>query len=280
MIFFRNVSHRSEILGSQIGGVDSAKSKLARARKHLKAIKRATSHYARSHPHVLTKAKGKKTTRLTIPRVPPREITILAGEMVYQMRSALDHLVFDLVKRNPKVSSIDPDWSKNCQFPIRIKRLKAGQNPPLLQRQFAQDLPGVTGIPFAFIESLQPYYGVGAVNNALRFLAELSNIDKHKYMNVVGSRVRAYHDITFASGFRSTGHEALDHGAEIPADRGWTEFDLPVKMHRSFRPFVNFKEKDILGDAITLPVDYLLQLILEQIETIIVPAFEKFVKKL
>jgi hypothetical protein len=50
-------------------------------------------------------------------------------------------------------------------------------------------------------------------------------------------------------------------------------------MHRSFRPFVTFKERGILGEAVTPPVDYILQTILQQIEAVIFPAFEKFVKK-
>lgn len=261
-----------------LSGVNSAKSKLARAKKHLKAIKRSISLYAATHPHVLTKTKSKKTRKLTIPKQPPREIRILAGEMVYQMRSALDHLVFDLIKRNPNINMIDPEWFEHCEFPLRMK-LRRGQTPPLSQNKFSNVLPGISPAPFAFIESVQPYYGAGAVNNTLRFLADLSNIDKHRYLNVARGRVRMHYKAIYASGFTSSGHTALDHGAEIPGETGWNKNDLPVKMHRSFRPFITFKERGILGDAITLPVDYLLELILEQIETVIVPAFQKFIKK-
>jgi hypothetical protein len=261
----------------RISGINSAKSKLARARKHLKSLKRAISLYASSHPHKLAKAKGKKAKKLTIPRLPPREICILAGEVVYQMRSALDHLVFDLIKRNPNVGSIDPKWFEHCDFPLRVK-LGAGQTPPLPKSSFSHTLPGISDAAFKFIESVQPYYGIGAANNALRFLGDLSNIDKHRYLNVARGRVRMHRKVTFASGLSGSGHAALDHGAEIPPETGWNESDLPVKMHRSFRPFVTFKEEGILGNAITLPVDYLLDLILDQIETYIVPAFQKFIK--
>jgi hypothetical protein len=88
-----------------------------------------------------------------------------------------------------------------------------------------------------------------------------------------------YRKVIFASGLSASGHASLDQGAEIPAETGWTENDLPVKVHRTFRPFVAFKERGVLGDAIALPVDFMLQAILQQIETVIVPAFEKFIKK-
>lgn len=261
-----------------VGGIKSAKSKLARARKHLKAIKRCISLYAASHPHRLTKTKGKKAKKLTIPNSPPLEISILAGEMVYQMRSALDHLVFDLIKRNPNIATIDREWFEHCEFPLRMK-LRPGQKPPLAKSKFSHVLPGIAEVPFAFIERVQPYYRLGIVNNALRFLADLSNIDKHRYFNIARGRVRMYRKVIFASGLSASGHASLDQGAEIPAETGWTENDLPVKVHRTFRPFVAFKERGVLGDAIALPVDFMLQAILQQIETVIVPAFEKFIKK-
>jgi hypothetical protein len=103
-----------------ISGLESAKSKLTRAGKHLRAIERCISLYAASHPHKLTKTKGKKSKKLTIPKVPPRGIAILAGEMVYQMRSALDHLVFELVGLN--ASKLPADWFKHCEFPLYMVR--------------------------------------------------------------------------------------------------------------------------------------------------------------
>lgn len=52
-----------------------------------------------------------------------------------------------------------------------------------------------------------------------------------------------------------------------------------VHVKRHYRPLVAFNEMAYIGEAIGLTVDYLLEFILEQIKTIIVPAFEKFIKK-
>lgn len=263
-------------------GLASANCKLIRAKKHLKAIKRAMAIYAAANPHeIVTKPKGKK--KLNISVGPPIEISLLAGEMVYQMRSALDYLAFDLIKRNPNILAIDPDWEEHCEFPIWTKPLKPGQKTPLPKSRFARLLPGIADAPFTFIESIQPYYGTGAVNNALRFLGYLSNIDKHRRLSVTRARVRQVESVRFPGGNSGKSWLALDHGAEInpsPPMRSLRgEFEKPVLVKRHYRTFVAFNEKNVLGEANTLPIDYFLDLILNEITAHIVPAFEKFIKK-
>jgi hypothetical protein len=266
-------------------GLKSAKVKIVRATKHLYAIKRRIAAYARTKPHkIVKKAKGNK--KLNVPKPPPLEISLLAGEMIYQMRSALDCLVFDLIKRNPNIATIAPDWEENCQFPMRVS-LPKNSTPPLNKSEFGRDLPGIADTPFAFIESVQPYYGVGATNNALRFLRYLSNIDKHRHLNLLRPRVRQSESVRYPSGLSGRGYGMLDRGAEIypvppmrPLRAAYSaDAEKPVYVKRHYRAGVAFNERRYLGDATTLSVDYLLELILEQIKTVIVPAFEKFIKK-
>src|SRR5262249_43983072 len=114
---------------------------------------------------------------------PPPEISILAGEVLYQVRSSLDYLAFDLVKLNPSSIALPVDWKKNCCFPLWVNTPK---NPPVYNC-FKHILPGITKPAFAFIEGVQPYHrgnGLFAICNVLRFLAELSNIDKHRNLNL------------------------------------------------------------------------------------------------
>ncbi len=267
-------------------GLKSAKAKLIRAAKQLRAIKKCLARYARSKPHkIVKKAKGKK--KLNVPKPPPIEISILAGEMVYQMRSALDHLAFDVIKRNPNVASIDPKWEEHCEFPLWTNPLKPGQKPPLPKTTFSRPLPGIADAPFAFIESVQPYYGKGATNNALLFLAHLSNIDKHRRLNLTRPRIRQYESVRYASGLSARGYSTLDRGAEIypaPSQRPLkatlaTLPEKPMYVKRHYRPLVAFDERPYLGEATILPVDQLLELILNEVKTHIVPAFQKFIKK-
>jgi len=266
-------------------GLKSAEVKLIRAVKQLRAIRRSIATYARSKPHKIVKAKGKP--KLNVSKSPPIEISLLAGEMIYQMRSALDHLVFDVIRRNPNVSAIDPEWEEHCEFPLWTKPLKPGQKTPLPKAKFSRQLPGIADVPFAFIERVQPYYGVGATNNALRFLAHLSNIDKHRRLNLTRARIRQYESVRYPSGLSARGYSTLDRGAEIypappmrplssPLD---TKPERPVYVKRHYRTLVAFNERRYLGEATSLTVDHLLELILEQIETVVVPEFEKFIKK-
>lgn len=259
-------------------GFTSAKRKLLRASKHLRAIKKAVAAYSRTKPHkIVKKAKGKK--KLNIPKPPPAEISILAGEMVYQMRSALDHLAFELVKRNPKIATIDPDWEEHVEFPLRVKPPKNGRAFTL--KDYSGCLPGISGGAFAIIDSLQPYHGVGAINNALRFLRYLSNIDKHRHLNLIRPRIVQFESVRYRHGLSGRGHSTLDRGAEIyPAPavrplRGPVDAkpEKPVYVKRYYRALVAFNEGRYLGEAGRLPIDYLLQLILENIEKFVVPAF-------
>lgn len=256
-------------------GIKSAKLKLARAEKHVRAIKRCVAKYSGSTPHKIV-SKSKYQKQLNIPKPPPLEISLLAGEAIYQMRSALDHLAFELIQQNPNIDTIDPGWRENTQFPLRT-RIPKNSVPPLPKSRFAGDLPGIADKPFAFVESLQPYYGIGAINNALRFLVHLSNIDKHRHLNLIRPRTKAFESVRFVSGSTHTGYSMLDRGAKLESPAGWSKGDPPVYVNRRYRTVVSFNEK-LLGGASGLHLDYLLELILEQIKMVIVPAFQKFVE--
>jgi len=259
-----------------VSGLKSAKLKLARAAKQLRAIKKCINSYSASKPHkIVTKAKGNK--KLNVPKGPPQHISILAGEMVYQMRSALDHLAFALVKKNPNIARIEPNWSERCQFPLKTK-LPKGSTPPLSKKDFSNDVPGISDEAFVFIESIQPYYRKGAPNSFLGYLAHLSNIDKHRHLNLIRPRIRASQRVEFRSGRKTGSFQALDRGAIISPSYGKDESDRPVKVHRRYRTFAAFNEGKYLGHAATFPVDVLLEAILYNIDTYVVPAFEKFVK--
>jgi len=260
-----------------VSGIKSAELKLIWAAKHLRAIKRCAKAYSASQPHNLAvKAQGKM--KVNVPKAPPRTISILAGEMVYQMRSALDHLTFEIIKQNPHVGSIDAEWREHCQFPLKTK-LPKKSTPPLAKSQFSRNLPGISDKAFAVIEQMQPYYRTGAINNALRFLAHLSNIDKHRYLNLIRPRVRQRHYIKFSSGVSVGGWEIFDRGAIITHPRSARELDRPVYVNRRYSTLVAFNEREHLGEANAMPVDHLLFVILYHIQTFVVPALRELIKK-
>jgi hypothetical protein len=254
-------------------GLDSAREKLIRAAIHIKAVEGAIAEYSATEPHeTIGDANSETIARIT--KQPPISISILAGDALYQIRSALDHLAFELVQRNPAVSTIDSDWREHCEFPLR-SRISKNHAPPLPQSQFSRCLPGIPATMFAFIEGLQPY-NHNATAFHLRVLAELSNIDKHRYLNLV--RARLSHKQTFrtASSSLYSSVQAVDDGAPIPPLPTFdTEGTTPVDVERSLCAFVTFGEPTI-GGATTLPVEDVLQACLHIAETIILPTFEEF----
>ena len=126
--------------------------------------------------------------------------------------------------------------------------------------------------PFAIIESLQPYYRLGAPNAWLRFLAKLSNIDKHRRLNLLRPRVLHTEIRPFSSFVRT-----LDDGAEVHSSVPLNEANKSVDMERKFVAIIVFNEHDALAEADGVPVDHILEECLNTIETVIVPAFEKFI---
>lgn len=252
-----------------ISHIDSANLKLARAAEHIKEIKERVATYAASEPHkIIVESAHKGTMRVTFP---PHDVAIPIGEALYQMRSALDHLAFGLVRTsNPLLPA---NWERNCEFPLKINlpETVSACPVPFGHDSFSKALPGIGIGPFTIIESLQPYYPSGAPNTWLRFLAKLSNIDKHRRLNMLRPRI-VHTESRRNSGFLRT----LDDGAEVRSGTGLNEIDLPADMERRFVATITFNERDALGDADGLPIEHILEECLNTIEGIVVPAFEGF----
>lgn len=243
---------------------ESARLKLIRATKHLHAIESCVGAYSRRNPcKPVEHSDGKET--LDITEQPPSDIAVLAGEMVYQLRSALDHMAFDLVKFNASNIQLPADWEEQCCFPLRLRVPK--ETP--VYNCFSRILPGISEQAFAFIERVQPYYRVGT-GNALRLLAELSNVDKHRHLNVTVPKAAQYEQIKLTGGWDSSSvRGGLKHGGEVypPSARN--------DMERKFLPYITFDEPTVGQGPDTLEVEHVLKVILDQVETVIVPTFEK-----
>jgi hypothetical protein len=254
--------------------INAIQAKLDRVPEKIKAIQSSADTYAgRYPPEVIIDSDGKATVDMSVP--PPIEISVLAGEAIYQMRSALDHLAFHLVKLNPNGITLPAKWEGSCEFPL-ITELKTGQITPLPLGTFSK-LPGISRDAHTFIESVQPYYRIGAVNNSLRFLKELSNRDKHRHLAVTRSRSQVHHTRTLQNRIISIETAALDHGAELDVFERSIGGDSNVQVNFKLSGFISFNEP-ILGEgACSIPVQELLQYMLDAVQGTIVPAFDKLI---
>src|SRR5262249_9206499 len=144
---------------------------------------------------------------------------------------------------------------------------------PLPYGYFKKTLPHITVAAHSTIEAMQPYYPTGHINNALRFINELSNIDKHRHLALTRARSQMHEHRTFASGWVSSGTMALDHGTEIDLATGGIANDATLEVNYSLATFVTFNEPMLGEDACTVSVQHLLELLLQALQVHVVPAF-------
>lgn len=151
---------------------DGAFAKIERAQKHLHELGDAISGYAKTHPaEAISEFKPDRDEwiiRLQVNTAPPRELPLIVGDVVHNLRGVLDYTAWELVWANGNV----PD--DNVQFPLLKKPVNlTGVRSP----------GDVDGAALAIIQRVQPCYG--GQEHPLRVLRELSNADKHRSLRPV-----------------------------------------------------------------------------------------------
>jgi len=100
---------------------------------------------------------------------PPPRIGVLCGDVVHNVRSALDHLVNALVVAN---GGAPKEGAGGTQFPIRVGGgISLAHEPG----------PGASASALRILEDVQPH----DVADPLAVLNRLSNVDKHRTLNVL-----------------------------------------------------------------------------------------------
>ncbi|HYZ92738.1 MAG TPA: hypothetical protein VFA34_10155 [Actinomycetota bacterium] len=190
----------------------------------------------------------------------------IAGDCVHNLRTALDHLAWQLAKRP----------GKDTAFPIWRTPRRRWYAP---HKHLLPDICGGVGRDVRqALEVVQPY-NRRDLNHSLWTISRLDNTDKHRVLLVATSTTRAF--ITSFSGPPEeqptrTDHfsrKALEHGQVM----GWFEYDPPQAdpdPHLRFLPDVAFDRSvpEVGGDLV---VPTLIDLIWIM-ESIVVPEFEKF----
>lgn len=264
-----------------MNGIESARLKVLRATEHLQALEEKGAAYVSDQSNlVIEESNGEQQLRFV--KEPPVEITILAGEIVYQLRSALNHLVFELVKTN-RIISLPKGWEDRCEFPLFCSVPTIG-NPPvrrtgdqLFELFDKRHLPGLTKKSFAVVERFQPYNG-GEVPTQLGWLAKLSNIDKHRHFHVL-SRQAYQSEIVKSHRINSQMLARLQDGAKIePYLHPAEDLADAVYVERSIGDiFISFEESVLPANVADIPLDNVLELCMSAIDRRVIPAFEKLI---
>lgn len=149
--------------------LEGIRAKLARSVEHLVELDDGVHQYLDANPVGIQRQvqpDGETSViAFVVKEQPPIELAILAGEVVHQMRSALDHLANQLVRAAGNTPT------RSTSFPTARERPQKGINVP----------GGVGSRALQIIESLQPYHRRDQPQkHPLALLNELWNIDKHR----------------------------------------------------------------------------------------------------
>ena len=232
----------------------SARRKVVRALEHAKSCELYVADYTRRKPYkVIPQPNG--TNKFKITEQPPIEISMFAGEILYHVRSALDHLFFELVQQS-FVGVLPAELERACQFPL-LDQLPTGHKPPVPKDKLLAKKGLFNWVPddaYTFIESLQPYNSTDYVHEMLRILAKLSNIDKHHHLTTIAIIAKPHEVVTNSAGRASVvlGVE-LDNGAEYPSLWHPIEMNGEVQVERKMVLQIAFKEPELgLGQTTAL----------------------------
>jgi hypothetical protein len=208
--------------------LDGAFERVSRAEKHLSDLKARIRKAEANLSLVKFKRKNGRTSASSKPFVPfrrPAVLSILVGEIIYNLRAALDYLVYELARLG---SGQAQDMT---QFPIESCKKKFGsyENGTGLGKG---RLKGVHSSHVALIKKLQPCYGCKWTG----LLATISNSDKHKLLAVLYGSARQKATLTF--------------GSDVPPNRRADRL-APKGMHVE-RPalFVKFTDGALITDTL------------------------------
>jgi hypothetical protein len=168
--------------------LESCRQKCLRAAKHLEELATVISEYRDAHPYGLridTESDPPwRIGRIEIPDAPLTQWGVIVGDFAHNLRSALDHLIYQLAILN----GCDPE-KMGTQFPIFITEedyLRVGNRGRRKGKLSSRDsqLWGVSDAHKTIIDGLQPFEADKPEVTALAVLNRMSNRDKHRLVSV------------------------------------------------------------------------------------------------
>jgi hypothetical protein len=162
--------------------------KIKRARHHRRELADAIAAFYRERPYVAQQIRDDGRFRIfraaSVGSAPP-DISILLGEGVHSLRSALDHLAFQLAIVGN--GGALPPKPKKVYFPI------GNDQPNYESRRADPASQGVSAGALNKIDALEPWHdGKG---NLFWIIQEINNIDKHRVVLTAAAALHSIHHI-------------------------------------------------------------------------------------
>jgi hypothetical protein len=239
--------------------------KIERAKQHILDLNLQLKAFLDSNPYVVQTQRNPETRQLIyylarVRDVPPI-ISLVAGDIIQNLRSALDHLAYQLYMLGPGGEA--GGIGSRTYFPIADDSAKYKIEAP-------RKIKGLRPDAIKTIDAIEPYKGGRTdKSDALWRLEKMNNIDKHRLLIAIGSQ---FHGVDIGGDFERALQEgmakappeiAANFGAIPkfalflnPADRMWPlkagqqlfidAPDAKVDQNRQFRFQVAFGEPKIL----------------------------------
>jgi hypothetical protein len=158
------------------------RSKIERAKKHIHDLETCIDDLRRNDLYKITTESdprtGEKVYGICL-QAAPAEVSLIIGDAVHNLRSSLDHLVWQLVL----AAGNSPD--EQTMFPIQKSASTYKSKSP-------RKIQGVDSVAKSLINSLNPYQGG---NDDLWAIHELDITDKHRLLLVASTAMSGiFHD--------------------------------------------------------------------------------------
>jgi hypothetical protein len=159
---------------------DDIQLKIEWADKHLCDFRQSVSEFKATHPYRFRVERDPQTREPvyyaeTVDEV-PAIINLLAGEVLQNLRSALDYLAYALVWRNDRTK-----LSRQTAFPIH-------DSPTKYESGYIGQVNGMHQFAIDKISAIKPYKGG---DDVLWRLHRLNNVDKHRLLFTTNGNIRA-----------------------------------------------------------------------------------------
>lgn len=166
--------------------ITGSRLKVRRAGKHLHELERKADSFLKRNPDKFTKHLDPQDFNYLIYEIqpnpaPPATFGPVFGDVVHNLRSALDHIAWQLALLNLEGTEERPYW--NTAFPILTDKSRSSA------RKFKRLTKDVLRDAIPVIKALQPYHRREAAGeHELAILDALWNADKHRANIAIPSR--------------------------------------------------------------------------------------------
>lgn len=176
--------------------VPSYIAKVTRAKNHLVELKEAIDVYAARKPYTVRKrieGKKKKTVHRLVFTADPAntDIPIIAADVIYNLRSGLDHLISSMVANKDRTSAIFPIFFEGVW-----EASVPGENKERLKQRgrWTSDTASLKTAAVAILKALQPPEDTGDDTDAnrLQVINSLSNRDRHEKLPILVTGLRDF----------------------------------------------------------------------------------------